>query len=176
MANRNEPVKLLVAGPVGAGKTTAIGTLAGTAPVSATAPASQAVHQGRQGTSIVFDYATVALDDGAALHIYGLPGQAGVDFMHTIMARGALGALVLLDATSKALCSDCAYWLETLKRVDPALAFVIGVTKVDSAPGFSIADVRDIALQAGVSAPVLTIDARNPGHVRQLIRLLLLSL
>ena len=170
------PVKLLFAGPVGAGKTTAIRSLSDTDPVSTEAALSEAGAAGKTTTTVAFDYSTVLIDDDFTVHLYGIPGQDRFDFMRPIVANGALGAIVLLDATSRTLRADCVHWLQSLQGIAQGLRFVIGITKADMAPAFSLGDVREGMRQCGVMAPALSIDPRQPAQCEQLVRALLSSL
>ncbi|KPC50669.1 GTP-binding protein [Amantichitinum ursilacus] len=170
------PVKLLFAGPVGAGKTTAIRSLSDTAPVSTEAALSENATAAKSTTTVAFDYSTMRVDGDLTVHLYGIPGQDRFDFMRPIIANGALGAIVLLDASSPTLRADCVHWLKSISTIAPTLQFVIGVTKADVAPDFSLADIRAGMQQCGIRAPALTIDPRQRAQCEQLVRALLSSL
>ena len=170
------PVKLLFAGPVGAGKTTAIRSLSDTAPVSTEVALSQNATADKPTTTVGFDYNTMHIDGDLTVHLYGIPGQDRFDFMRPIIANGALGTLLLLDATSASLRADCVYWLKSLSGIAPGLQYVIGITKADMAPGFSMADIRSAMQDCGIRAPAMTIDPRRRDQCEQLVRALLSSL
>ena len=125
------PLELLFAGPVGAGKATAIRALSNGPPVSTEAPLSVGATAAKSTTTVAFDYSTVRVDDDISVHLYGIPGQDHFDFMRPIIANGALGVIVLLDATSSTLKQDCVYWLSAMNTIDPGLKFVVGISKSD---------------------------------------------
>ncbi|MGO4700792.1 GTP-binding protein [Dyella sp. 2RAB6] len=167
-------IKLLFAGPVGAGKTTAIRAISDTAPISTDVPWSDAVAGGKVTTTVAFDYSSIRLDDQETLHLYGLPGQEQFNFMSAVIGPGAMGVILLLDGSSPDIAGDGAHQVERLKRLFPDLQFVIGVTKTDLSPFFSLSDLHQAVLEAGAAAPIFTIDPRNRSEVTQLVRALLL--
>jgi uncharacterized protein len=169
-------IKLVFVGPVGAGKTTAIRAISDVPPISTDVPWTEARSNGKSSTTVAFDYSTIHLDQNDVLHVYGLPGQAQLDFMGPIVGQGALGAVILLDASSFALQEDCVQSINTLKRISPNLKFVIGVTKTDICPDFSINMVRRLMQKMGLSIPIFSIDPRDRAQVTQLVRTLLLVL
>jgi signal recognition particle receptor subunit beta len=131
----------------------------------------------RNTTTMAFDYATVSLRSNEILHLYGLPGQESLDFMGDIVGRGAVGALLLLDASSPHLTEDYAYWINALKKIASGVKIVVGVTKVDVVEWFSIQEIRRCAADNGAySAPVLTVDPRDYLQIIQLVSLLLLTI
>lgn len=167
------PVKLVIAGEMGAGKTTVIRSISDCEPISTEVPISTGAMGDKSTTTVAFDYSTVSLGDDRTLHIYGMPGQDRLDFMRPIVADGAMGAILLLDATSPTLIEDCANWVVSLRGIDPLLQLVIGVSKTDLNPEFSIRAVRAALDDLSVPAPVVTVDPRVDEQCRQLVRLLL---
>ena len=73
------PMKLVVSGPVGAGKTTFVQTLSETPVVSTEADASEDI--GKATTTVAFDFGTLVLD-GTELHVDALlePGAAATRY------------------------------------------------------------------------------------------------
>lgn len=172
----DSPLKLLFAGPVGAGKTTAIRALSDGPPVSTEAPLSVGATAAKATTTVAFDYSTVRVDDDISVHLYGIPGQDHFDFMRPIIANGALGVIVLLDATSSTLKEDCVYWLSAMTAIDPGLKFVVGISKSDLNARFSLGDVREGIRSCGLMAPAMCVDPRDERQCTQLVRALLLTL
>ncbi|GGA03299.1 GTP-binding protein [Dyella caseinilytica] len=176
MPDYDRAIKLLFVGPIGAGKTTAIRTISDVPPISTDVPWTEATTGGKSTTTVAFDYSTIRLDQDDVLHVYGLPGQEHLDFMGPIIGRGALGGVLLLDASSSVLQEDCAQAIHGLKRISPSLKFVIGITKTDISPNFSMSTMRRLMQQMHLSVPIFSIDPRNRTQVTQLIRTLLLVL
>src|SRR5690606_13779763 len=105
--------KLVFVGEMGAGKTTAIRSISDMEPISTEMPISDEdalqVAQGKTHTTVALDYSSIELGDGELLHVYGVPGQAYLDFMWPIVAEGAIGIVVLVSTLNpRALPSTLA--------------------------------------------------------------------
>lgn len=173
MLDSERTIKLLFLGPLGSGKTTAIRAISDTPPVSSEMPLAGAAASDKASTTVAFDYSTIQLNPNETLHVYGLPGQDHLDFMGSIVGRGALGAVLLLDASSQTLGQDCRSAVEQLTRIDPNLRFVIGLSKTDITPAFSMETMYALARRMSLFVPIFCIDPRDPAQVRQLVRALL---
>lgn len=169
--------KLVFAGSVGAGKSTAIATLAETPPVSTEMPMLDATPaSNKTTTTVALDFATAILDDGTPLFLYGLPGQDHFDFMRGIVLEGAVGALVMVDARVPDMGGLCTGWIDSIHAIDPQLPLAFGVTHSELAPDFSLHDVRSAMRARGLAVPVFTVDARNREQMSHLVRALLMGL
>lgn len=168
--------KLVFAGPVGAGKTTAISAIADGMPISTEMPLTDGPLGDKTSTTVAFDFATVMLDDGTPLFVYGLPGQEHFAFMRSIVLEGALGAIVVLDGSDRDIVEKCEHWLIAMRKLATDLPMVIGITKTECAPAFSMTMIRETVRLSGASVPVLTFDARSKEQTIQLVRTLLLSI
>ena len=173
MLDSEKNIKLLFLGPVGSGKTTAIGAISDTPPVSSEMPLMDATSSEKTSTTVAFDYSTIQLNPNETLHVYGLPGQEYLDFMGSIVGTGALGAVLLLDASSQTLEQDCRTAVEQLARIDPSLRFVIGISKTDITPRFSMQTMYALARRMSLFVPIFCIDPRDPAQAKQLVRALL---
>lgn len=171
-----ESIKLVFGGPVGAGKSTAIRAIADAEPISTEMPLIDGPMGDKTTTTVALDFATVMLDDGAPLFVYGLPGQAHFEFMYPIVVEGALGVIVLLNGTQPDLAAECERWLTGMRRINEAILMVIGVTQTETLPSFSITPLREVIKRCGAPVPVFTIDARSKEEVTQLVRALLLEM
>lgn len=90
--------KIVVAGPVGAGKTTFINTISEIETVATEAPISDGTGTADKVTTTVgIDFGRITLGGGLELYLFGTPGQARFDFMWDIVSTGMLGVIVLLD-------------------------------------------------------------------------------
>ncbi len=168
-------VKLVLAGPVGVGKTTAIRSIADSEPVSTEMPLTDGAMGDKTTTTVAFDFATIVLDDGTPLMVYGLPGQEHFAFMRTIVLDGAIGVLLMLDAGATDIAGECEHWLGALRHEDPELAVVIGITHAEACPHFSLAPLRAVVRRLGQPIPIFTFDARQREQALHLVRALLLS-
>jgi hypothetical protein len=121
------PLKLVVSGTVGAGKTTFIRSLSEIPVVDTDALASEAI--GKTQTTVAMDFGTMTLD-GLQLHLYGTPGQDRFDFMWDILVEGALGLVLLVAGDRPQDLPRARHILEYLTSRHP-VPFIIGVTKQD---------------------------------------------
>lgn len=169
-------LKLVLAGPVGAGKTTVLRALSDIAPVSTEMPLTDGAMGEKTTTTVALDFAAVMLEDGTPLQLFGLPGQAHFSHMRPIVMAGAIGVIVLLPGDDPRIAEQCAHWLSIVAGIDPEMAVVIGITRTDLAADFRIDRVRQAAIFGDVPVPVFTIDARDREQAGQLVRALLLSL
>lgn len=169
-------LKLVLAGPVGAGKTTALRALSDIEPVSTEMPLTDGPMGEKTTTTVALDFAAILLEDGTPLQMFGLPGQEHFSHMRPIIMTGAIGVIVLLPGDDPHIAEQCAHWLSIVLEVDPAMAVVIGITRTDLAPDFRMDRIRQVAHVGAMPIPVFTVDARDREQASQLVRALLLSL
>lgn len=168
-----DTIKLVLAGPVGAGKSTAISSIADTAPVSTEMPLLEGGYGEKTTTTVAMDFATINIDGEPPLFVYGLPGQEHFSFMRSIILEGALGVILLLNAADPDIGKECEYWLDALRQTHPDIQIVIGITHADCTMSFSMSDIRTVLRQRGEMLPAFTVDARQRGQMHQLVRALL---
>ncbi len=168
--------KFVLVGPVGAGKTTALGALSDTAPVSTEMPLSDGPMGDKTTTTVALDFATILLDDGTPLQLFGLPGQEHFSHMRGIVMQGALGVLALLPGDDPDIAAHCAHWVRIVADIDADLPMAIGITRTDLAPDFRMDTIRRALAGRMPPVPVMTIDAREREQVSQLVRALLLMM
>lgn len=168
--------KLVFAGPVGAGKTTAIRTVTDREPVTTEMPLSDGAMGDKTTTTVALDFSTATLADGTPLLVYGLPGQERFAFMRSIILDGAFGVIVVVDGSSTDAASDCERWLNDVRAIAADLPIVIGITHTDQAPSFSLAPIREAIRRCGEPVPTFTFDARDRGQTTHLVRALLATM
>ncbi len=170
--------KIIFAGPVGAGKTTAIASISDIPVVSTERHATDQVALRKANTTVAMDYGVLNLEDGVRIHLYGAPGQDRFDFMWDILTVGGIGLVLLLDHSRDELESDLEHFLGAfesfIKKVDGAV--VIGVTRTDLVPDVSLAPLRQKILARGLKVPLFEVDARERDDVRHLLLALLANL
>ncbi|GGO36931.1 GTP-binding protein [Deinococcus humi] len=167
MTATEAPLKLVVSGPVGAGKTTFVQTISETPVVATEAEASEDI--GKTHTTVAFDFGTLRLD-GQDVHLYGTPGQDRFNFMWEVLCEGALG-LVLLVAGDRP--EDFAHARNMLDFITSRIPvpFLVGVTRQDQA---SVWLPEDVALYFGLpETQVVGLNATCPDQVRRTLATLL---
>ena len=167
--------KILVTGTTGAGKTTAIAAVSDIPPVS-TDVRNTDPGVAKALTTAGMDYGELTLDHGEKLRLYGTPGQARFDFMWRILARRALGVVVLIDNSQPDPLADLDMYLRGFAELIADAACVVGIGRMDT---HAQPDLEAFAtrLQArGVLCPVVPVDVRERAQVVQLLDLLLLQI
>lgn len=91
--------KILFIGPMGAGKTTAIRAISDEEPVSTEAKNSHQELVHKTTTTVALDYGRLLLPNSDVVNLYGVPGQEHFSFIWPIIAKGALGAILLVDCS-----------------------------------------------------------------------------
>lgn len=95
-----QPVKVVVAGPFGAGKTTFIRTISEVTGVSTDREITDDTGFGTKAeTTVALDYGRITIDDDVVLYLFGTPGQERFDFMWEVASRGMLGFILLVDSS-----------------------------------------------------------------------------
>lgn len=167
--------KIIFAGPVGAGKTTAIGAISDVPVVNAEKSATDEVASRKGRTTVAMDYGALNLADGTKVHLYGVPGQVRFDFMWDILTIGGFGLVLMLDQVRHDPVADMERFLKAfegfIERTGAAL--VVGITRMDLVPGGTIDPVRRRLNEMGLNIPVFEVDAREREDVRQMLLALL---
>ena len=160
---------VLAAGPMGAGKTTAIAALSEIPVVSTDAVNTDLARNAKATTTVALDYGEITLGDGDKVRLYGVPGQERFEFMWRILERRALGLLLLLDGAAADPLGDLETYLHAFRALGQRGAVVVGVTRRDLAAKPSMANYNAKLAQLGYLLPVFAVDAREPGQVRTML-------
>lgn len=134
-----QPLKLVVSGPVGAGKTAFIQSLSETEVVETDELATEDI--GKERTTVAMDFGTLTLD-GIPLYLFGTPGQDRFDFMWEILCEGALGMILLVAGDNPRDFPHARNILEFVTSRVP-VPFVVGVTRQDLPKVWEPEDVAD---------------------------------
>ncbi|HEC19370.1 MAG TPA: GTP-binding protein [Gammaproteobacteria bacterium] len=168
--------KIIFTGPVGAGKTTAIGAISDIDPVTTEEVATDETKEKKELTTVAMDYGRIRLDNGEILHLYGTPGQQRFDFMWELLTEGSIGIVIMLDDTNPAPLDDVREFVEAFQGYIDQHAVVVGITRMELAKGPKIAEYRAVLAQCGLNVPVFEIDARQAKDVMLLVQALMYSL
>jgi uncharacterized protein len=162
------PVKIVIAGGFGVGKTTAVSAISEITPL-ATEAAMTAVAAavddtgtvpGKATTTVALDFGCITLDQDLKLYLFGTPGQDRFGFMWNDIANGALGALVVVDARRLDACYPAVDYFEQI-----GLPFVVAVNRFHGEVPVERNEVR-WALAVNEQVPLITFDARDRLSVR----------
>jgi len=171
--------KILIAGPTGAGKTTAVHVVSEIAAVSSEVRNTDC-NLAKEFTTAGLDYGQITLEGGELLALYGAPGQERFDFMWRILSQGALGVILLMDNSQPEPLTVLDMYLRvlapTIAQHKRQAACVVGVGRMEQYPAPGL-DAVAAHLQAhGIVCPVMPVDVRQKSQVIDLIELLLLQL
>jgi signal recognition particle receptor subunit beta len=161
--------KIIFAGPVGAGKTTAINSISDIPVVQTEARASDDVALRKANTTVAMDYGTLNLDGGAKIHLYGTPGQERFSFMWEILTLGGLGLVLLIDNDREDPLADLEFYIKAFSRFIGKNALVVGVTRMDSKPRPGLYSFHTRLKELGIKAPVFEVDAREREDVKVML-------
>lgn len=161
--------KILFAGPVGAGKTTAIDCISDIPVIKTEAEATDEVVLRKSTTTVAMDYGVLQLENDIKVHLYGTPGQDRFDFMWDVLSVGALGVVLLIDNARSDPLADLEFYLQAFRRFAGSNALVIGVTRMDKSTHPSLHTFHNWLEERDLKIPLFEIDARDRKDVKTLM-------
>ena len=161
------PVKVVIAGPFGVGKTTIVGALSEIRPLNTEEVLTEAgtlvddltgVNE-KTTTTTAIDFGRLTLP-GVVLYLFGAPGQTRFQVLWDELVRGALGVLVLAD--TRRIDESFA----VLDLVENAgIRYAVAVNHFPDSPDYPLESVRE-ALDLDPGTPLMVCDARDPASAR----------
>jgi signal recognition particle receptor subunit beta len=164
--------KIIITGPMGAGKTTAIAAVSEVAPI-VTDVTNNDREVDKEMTTVGFDYGHLTLDNGDRIRLFGTPGQERFKFMWRTLSNGALGVIILTDNSRPDPIADLAVYLDGFSEQLKTLPCVVGVGRSETHLQPDLQAYADKLESAGYVFPILPVDVREHGDVTLLVDTLL---
>jgi signal recognition particle receptor subunit beta len=167
-------VKILVVGPFGIGKTTAIDAVSEIRSLHTEEPMTQAaaslddlVVEGKDTTTVAIDFGRITLPTARiVLYLFGTPGQKRFKVVWDDIANGALGALVLVDTRRL----DASFEVMDLVE-ETGLDYAVAVNQFPDTPEHDLGIVRK-KLDLEDHTPLVPCDARDKQSTLDALRTL----
>jgi hypothetical protein len=161
--------KILFTGTMGAGKTTAIAAISEIAVVSTDVANQDKAEHAKAQTTVGMDYGEITLEGGDKVRLVGTPGQTRFDFMWKILARGALGVVILIDNSRPDPLADLAIYIDSFRDLIIQQGGVIGIGRTESAPLPAMDDYYQFLMEKDLVMPCFAVDVRRQNDVLVLI-------
>jgi signal recognition particle receptor subunit beta len=163
--------KILIAGGLGAGKTTLVGAISEVRPLrteEAFTTASVGMDDlsgvdSKATTTVAMDFGRITMGSHLTLYLFGTPGQERFWFMWDELSYGAIGAVVLADTRRLGDSFPSVDYFEQHQ-----IPFIVAINCFDDAPDYDPDDVR-IALDLDPRVPAVLCDARQVSSVKQVL-------
>ncbi len=165
-------MRLVVTGPVGAGKSTFIRTVSEIEVVDTDRATTDDAAKLKPKTTVAMDFGRLQFSPGMALHLYGTPGQSRFDFMWDVLIDKA-HAYILLVAAHRPAEFRKARLIYRYMQARSQVPVTIGITHADCEGAWEPDDIA-IALGFGLVSrpPVVTLNANSAYSVAQALLVL----
>ena len=168
--------KIIFAGSMGAGKTTAIKALSDKEVISTDVANSDKKAHNKLLTTVGIDYGQLLLPPDTKVGLYGTPGQERFELVWRVVTEGALGAIILVDGSSPKAAKELPYYVDYFHNHNMN-SIVVGITHCDTegahltlADGHKLLETRDFKF------PIYEVDARKRDDVLLLVETLIASI
>jgi uncharacterized protein len=163
-----EIMRLVVTGPVGAGKSTFIRSVSEIEVVDTDRRATDETADMKHKTTVAFDFGRLTFGTDMMMHIYGTPGQERFDFMWDMLIRKA-HAYILLVPANRPNEFRYARRVATHMNQQVQIPMIVGLTHADCPGAWSEENIT-IALGYVNEAnrpPIITVNPNQTASVAQ---------
>ncbi|WP_447002983.1 GTP-binding protein [Saccharothrix isguenensis] len=157
------PVKIVIAGGFGTGKTTMVKSVSEIPPLHTEELLTEAGVgvddvvglEAKETTTVALDFGRITINPEVVLYLFGTPGQNRFWFMWDELAYGAIGAVILVD--TRRLDSSFPS-IDFFER--RGIPFIIAVNCFEGGHKYEAEEVRR-ALDVDAAIPLVLCDARD---------------
>ena len=166
---------ILFAGPMGAGKTTAIRSISEIEVVATEAVNTERGIVDKETTTVALDYGEITLGAEEKVRLYGIPGQKRFDFMWTILKERAEGMILLVNADAPDPIAEMFGFLDEFGELYDRGGVVIGISRSDVGSGPSVEQFMSALAERrpDMIVPVFTVDPRSGDQMRMMLMALI---
>lgn len=132
-------IKIVVAGPYGAGKTSFINTASEIETVKTEVDLPDQSGD-KKTTTVAMDYGKLTLEDDIELNMFGTPGQDRLGFMWEILSLGMKGLILIVDSNDEKSLKEAARQLPQFSKNVP---LIVAANKQDSDNSASLETIRE---------------------------------
>jgi uncharacterized protein len=163
-----EVMRLVITGPVGAGKSTFIRSVSEIEVVDTDRKATDETAALKSRTTVAMDFGRLQFTPDMAIHLYGTPGQSRFDFMWEFLIDQAHAYILLVPAHRPAEFRN-ARLIHRFMRDRNHIPMLVGVTHGDCAEAW---EIDDIAIAMGfthtATRPMfISLNATDAGSVAE---------
>lgn len=166
--------KIIFAGSMGAGKTTSIEALSEKEIVKTDVSNTDREAHSKLLTTVGIDYGQINLPPDIKIGLYGTPGQKRFELIWRIVTVGALGAVILIDASGKEAKNELIFYVKHFEESN-VRNIVVGLTHCDIEGAITIDDCYDILVDHNINFPIFEIDARKREDILLIVESLIAS-
>jgi signal recognition particle receptor subunit beta len=161
-----EIMRIVVTGPVGAGKSSFIRTISEIDVVDTDRKATDETAAWKTKTTVAMDFGRLHFGKDVALHLYGTPGQERFDFMWDMLIRKA-HAFILLVSSHRPQDFRAARRILAFMRHRASIPMLIGLSHADNPAAWPM---DEILLALGYPSshhrpPAVSVNALEPASV-----------
>ncbi|MEO1295012.1 MAG: ATP/GTP-binding protein [Cyanobacteria bacterium J06636_16] len=159
-------VRLVVTGPVGAGKSTFVQNISDVEAVDTERPVTDKAACLKETITVAMDFGRVSLNPQTVLHLYGTPGQSRFDFMWDILIKDAHAYILLVPSHLPSEFSNAKFILDFMQQ-RTTIPMIIGLTHRDRKDAWGAVSIA-IALGVVTRQEVCLIIEVNPTDKRSI--------